>query len=74
MQSAVKDVGLCCDKVSTYLVVVFSALLSPIITTATVTDPPQAPPFWKVLVLSLAPPSRKWLMLACGWGEFEVAW
>ena len=27
-----------------------------------------------VLVLSLAPPSRKWLMLACGWGEFEVAW
>ena len=27
-----------------------------------------------VLVLSLALPSRKWLMLACGWGEFEVAW
>ena len=46
MQSAVKDVGLCCDKVSTYLVVVFSALLSPSISTATVTVPPSSPPLF----------------------------
>ena len=45
MQSAVKDVGLCCDKVSTYLVVVFSALLYPCISIATVTVPPSSPPF-----------------------------